>query len=102
MGPEAFETSQLLEDLKASQTVFPCTGRFTVTATAAGIKAAAVEVQPGAVRAIRVLKANHVTILYRGTIHCVSGKNLESGASVGQPVVSGHGACGSVKTTIKL
>ena len=100
MGPE---TSQLLEDLEASITAFPGTGRFTSTATAASIKvAAAGVVQPGVVRAIRVLKADHITILHRGTIHCVSGKDLESGVIVAQPVVSAHVAYDSLKTTIKL
>lgn len=86
---ELVKASQLFEDPETSGGVFCSARRFTVSATATGIKTVAVMVQPGTVESERIFEGHYVTILHRGTINSIPGEYLESDVVVGEPVVSG-------------
>ena len=61
---------------------------------------AAKERQPGSVRAVRVFKAHHITVLYRSAIRLsVTGEYLKSGVRIFEPIVSPQSAVSSTETT---
>ncbi len=78
-----FKTSHLLEDYKASGFVFIRARFFTLAAAVKGKELVAKVSQPGTVRAVRVLEANHITVFHlTSTINSIAGKDLESGVGV--------------------
>lgn len=88
---------QLFKDLEASSGIYSSARAFAVCAAAAGIKIAAVMVQPGAVIGVRVFEGHDITVLHRGTISSVPGKDLERYVIVDEPAVTREWAGRSVE-----
>ena len=79
---------KLFKDPEASGGIFSGARAFAVCATAARIKIAAVTVQPGTVKSVRVFEGHDITVLHRSTISGVLGKDLKRYVIVDEPLVS--------------